>query len=342
MEERDLSVKTFSKYILVLCGFILLSYSLVLVRQVILTAVIGIIFAIIIRPAISFIERKLNIKKGFATSLVFLGIILLLGAIISGFSFFSYQQFQKFIKDLPELWASIEKIVHTKLSEWGLYSKTLDQVQENIPVKEAFTGVIKSFQIGAKSMASTFLAIVIMFYLSLNAEFYKKQVLILFPCEKKDKVNEELSNLAHTIRGWFTAQIIDVFFVFLLTSIGLLIVGFKYWLVLGLMCGFLCLIPYVGILISTILACLIVMAQDSTLLPWVLGVFLITQQIEGNFILPKLMKERINLPEVPLILFMSCMGIWFGLLGLLIAPPILGCLISLINVFREEGRKIMR
>jgi predicted PurR-regulated permease PerM len=55
--------------------------------------------------------------------------------------------------------------------------------------------------------------------------------------------------------------------------------------------------------------------------PWVIAVFVVIQQIEGNIILPMLMKNQVALPEVPLLIFILLMGSWLGIVGVFLAPP---------------------
>ncbi len=86
------------------------------------------------------------------------------------------------------------------------------------------------------------------------------------------------------------------------------------------------IIPYVGTLIVVIAAALISLASDPSELPWVVLVFFTTQQIEGNLLLPIVMKDAADLPEVPLLIFMLFLGTWFGLIGVFAAPPIFAVL----------------
>jgi predicted PurR-regulated permease PerM len=109
----------------------------------------------------------------------------------------------------------------------------------------------------------------------------------------------------------------------LITAIGLWLAGVEYWAVFGLLTAVLGIIPYFGIILVVIAATLITLASDPSKVPWVLGVFMFTQQLEGNVILPLIMKGKVELPVVPLLIFMLIMGTFFGILGVFIAPPLL-------------------
>ncbi len=71
------------------------------------------------------------------------------------------------------------------------------------------------------------------------------------------------------------------------------------------------------------------LASDPSQVPWVLLVFIITQQIEGNLVLPWVMKGQAEIPEALLIIVMLFFGFWFGLIGVFIAPPLVAVVICL-------------
>src|SRR3546814_14615576 len=80
------------------------------------------------------------------------------------------------------------------------------------------------------------------------------------------------------------------------------------------------------------------MASDISRLPWVLGVFFVTQQIEGHVVLPLVMRDRARLPAVPLLVFMLVMASWGGLLGVLMAPALFAVLLLAYRRLYVPGR----
>jgi predicted PurR-regulated permease PerM len=153
-----------------------------------------------------------------------------------------------------------------------------------------------------------------------------KGALRLFPASHRSRAKGVLHHCANTLRSWFSAQITDMAILGLITSLSLWAVGVEFWAVLGLMTTVFAIIPYVGILLVVICATLITLAFDPTMVIWVLVVFAVTQQIEANVILPLLMKSQVELPEVPLLIFILFLGVWFGLLGVFLAPPLFAIL----------------
>ena len=107
-------------------------------------------------------------------------------------------------------------------------------------------------------------------------------------------------------------------------AIGLSLAGLKFGLAIGLVAGFLTFIPYAGALFGGALAVGVALVQFwpgqwSILL--VIGIFLLGQFIEGNFLSPKLVGHSVGLHPVWLMFALFAFGYAFGFVGLLLAVP---------------------
>jgi hypothetical protein len=186
--------------------------------------------------------------------------------------------------------------------------------------------VFKGAWSGVGVLSSLLFATVIGLYVAVDARLYREGLVRAVPAAHRERADRFAAQASAVVRDWFNAQLIDMLIIGSLTSVGLWAVGADYWLLLGVLTGALGIIPYVGIILMVTLAVLLTLASDSSRLPWVLGVFLVTQQLEGHVILPLVMRGRVQLPAVPLLVFMLLMGSWAGLLGVLIAPPLFAVL----------------
>jgi predicted PurR-regulated permease PerM len=186
--------------------------------------------------------------------------------------------------------------------------------------------VFKGAWSGVGVLSALLFAVVIGLYVAVDARVYRDGLVRALPARHRARADRFVGQASATVRDWFNAQLLDMLIIGTITSVGLWIVGAEYWLLLGVLTGVLGIIPYVGIIIVVTFAVLLTVASDVSRLPWVLGVFLVTQQLEGNVILPLVMRGRVQLPAVPLLVFMLLMGSWAGLLGVLIAPPLFAVL----------------
>ncbi len=119
--------------------------------------------------------------------------------------------------------------------------------------------------------------------------------------------------------------------VFILTAIGLAIIGIPIWLVLALMAGLLNFIPNFGPLIAMIPAVLVAFLQGPTTALWVAALYIIVQVAESNFITPTVQHKLIDIPPALVILAQLFIGALTGGWGLVLATPLIVIIIVMVQ-----------
>src|SRR5690606_16422857 len=94
-----------------------------------------------------------------------------------------------------------------------------------------------------------------------------------------------------------------------------------------------------GIFASAALSTILVVSSSPDKVIWVWLVYFITQLLEGNLILPYIMRSKVDMPEVPLLILLLIMVQWLGILGALLAPPFLAMMIILLKDFKNYQTK---
>lgn len=124
------------------------------------------------------------------------------------------------------------------------------------------------------------------------------------------------------LKGVFTVILI----LGVLNSIGFLILGLKYAILLGFLVGFLNVIPYVGVMIGSLFPVLIALiTKDSYMYAaGALGVCVITQFLENNFITPKVVGSSVSINPLASLVALIAAGSLWGLIGMVLAIPITG------------------
>ncbi len=108
-------------------------------------------------------------------------------------------------------------------------------------------------------------------------------------------------------------------------GIGLSLIGLDFGLVIGLGAGLISFIPYVGSILGFVIAMIVALVQfwgDWTWIAATAAVFAVGQFIEGNFLTPKLVGERVGLHPVWVMFGLFAGGALFGFVGMLIAVPV--------------------
>ena len=110
----------------------------------------------------------------------------------------------------------------------------------------------------------------------------------------------------------------------ILNSIGLLALGIDYPFFFGFLCALLLLVPYIGIIIGSILPALIALAtKDSYWYAFgVIAIFGFIQFLEGNFITPKITGSKVSLNSFVSILVIILFSMLWGIPGMILALPI--------------------
>ncbi|MGB3017745.1 MAG: AI-2E family transporter, partial [Ignavibacteria bacterium] len=109
-----------------------------------------------------------------------------------------------------------------------------------------------------------------------------------------------------------------------LNSVGLLILGIEYAILLGIIGALLNIIPYIGGVVSTALPMLVaIVTQDSLISPLlVLAVYLFIQFLDNNFIVPLVVASRVKINALVSIVVVLIFGAMFGISGMFIAIPL--------------------
>lgn len=130
------------------------------------------------------------------------------------------------------------------------------------------------------------------------------------------EVNRTMSRF---IRGQLTVCLLLGLFY----AIALSMVGLNFGLLVGLITGVLSIIPYVGSLVGLVSSVGIALVQydDWTMWALVLGIFVLGQFLEGNFVTPKLVGDSVGLHPVWVIFALLAAGSLFGFTGVMLAVP---------------------
>ena len=166
------------------------------------------------------------------------------------------------------------------------------------------------------------------------------KVLPFLKPETRDDVTYLLREFVDIIVAFFRGQMIIAFLQGLLFAAGFSLVGLRYGFVIGLLLGFLNVIPYLGSMIGLAIAIPLALFQaggGATTCLLVLVVFAVVQQIEGWLLTPKIMGDRTGLHFMAIIVAIFFWGTALGgILGMILAIPLTAFLASLWRLAREK------
>ncbi|HOZ40490.1 MAG: AI-2E family transporter [Flavobacteriales bacterium] len=135
-------------------------------------------------------------------------------------------------------------------------------------------------------------------------------------------------NVSKLSRKYLRGVLLVILILGALSSVGFLLLDLKYALLLGFTIGFLNVIPYVGVLIGSLLPIIIALVTKDSMMYAVgaLGVCLFTQFLENNFITPKIVGSSVSVNPLASIAALIGFGLLWGVVGMVLAIPITGML----------------
>lgn len=165
---------------------------------------------------------------------------------------------------------------------------------------------------------------VVAFYLLRDWDLIVGKIDIWLPRNHAPVIRKQINEVDRILAAFVRGQITVCVILGLFYGISLSLIGLDFGFLVGLMTGLLSFIPYFGMLLGLIVGLSIAIFQFSDWLS-ILGVgavFLIGQVVEGNFITPKLVGDRVGLHPVWIIFALLAGGTLFGFVGVLVAVPV--------------------
>lgn len=180
--------------------------------------------------------------------------------------------------------------------------------------------------------------LVMALYLARQPRLYLDGVLALVSPKHRKVGGRILDDSVATLRAWVVGQLLAMTLLTVFTAIGLWILGVPYWLAFGIFTGLVAIVPFFGSLVSTLLPTMFVLGTGSWLQALaVVGWGVATHVVEANFITPLIMQKRVALPPVLTIASVLAMATLLGVIGLIVAVPILAVSLVLVrHIVRGE------
>lgn len=329
---------SWSLILLLIAGF---TYS---VSEMLAPFFISFIFAYLLHPLIEAIADNTKISRNTSTTLIF---IFFLGAFITILILVTpviYHQIADLIKKLPQYKNNIDSSI-------ALWSAKMDHIDPQIASRlnssmQSFTaGIIGVFsnvanQLWVYMVATinffTIVALVpiILFYFLRDWNLIVASCNSLLPIKGRGKAQHIFHSINELLSAYVRGQLNICILLSVYYAIGLTLIGLDMGLLLGILTGFLIIIPFVGGLISfstTILISYFAFGFGSELF-YVLLLYVIGFITEGYIITPKVIGNRIGLHPVWIIFSVLASAKIFGFVGVLFAVPIAGIVkVLLIN-----------
>jgi len=309
--------------LIALCLILLLMY---VGQGILIPVALAVMFAILLRPLVAFLETKLRFPQIIAVSMSVIFAILVVAGIIY---FISFQ-----VADIASEWEKIQSnlMLHfSHLQQWVKDSFDISFRDQEKYLKQAGKDSVESGKSMISNTLNTFAGtllniILVTFYtflILLNRNLFIVFVLKFFRDEPENRIFQILVKIKTSVQSFLIGTMIEMLIVSGLTTIGLMIIGMKYAVLLGVITGVLNLIPYIGILVAALLTIVATLTSsaDLTTIAGVIVVNIIVQFLDNNILVPMVVSSKVKINAFMSIIVILIGGALWGIAGMFLAIP---------------------
>lgn len=299
-------------------------------KTVFIALLIAILLAFILAPLVELLER-LRVPRALGALLV---VLLLLG-MMAGLGAYSYNKAVDFWHDLPRYSDKIRDVI----TRFQQKAESLQRTTQNVLPKAASNPKETTVRVeqsanwgdwlfrGAGSVTEVLFAVgfipfLVYFMLSWQ-EHVRAATVMLFALENRNTAYVALGEIARMIRSFIVGNMLLGLFTSAVTLVVFGFLGLPYFYFLGLISGFLSLIPYLGVLLALVPPLVAGLGQLHGS-----GVLIIVATVLGlhlfalNVLYPKFVGSRAQLNPLAVTLALLLWGWLWGALGLVLAVPL--------------------
>ena len=317
--------------------------GLVKAQNVVLLGFLAILVAVLFSFPVGWLSRVL--PRMVAVLLTVLLTFGLVGGIVALATPLVVEQGKQLLDDLPdmarkaEIWlrrAQRDRTVRQLTNGKDVAGTLKAKVPQAVETVATLTPMMLGRMV---ELVSTFVLLVVLAaFLVYRPSLYERGIRALLPRSFEADFDELWDRLGRGLRGWVGGTIVAMFLMGSVTALGLFLCGIQGWALLGLLTFFGTFVPYVGAVSSSVPGLLVGLAQSPHHFFLALGVYVGVHIIEGYLVEPVVMRRAVEANPAMLLFFQALMGALFGLLGLILATPLLTVLRIVVTTLWIEGR----
>ncbi|KFB00201.1 permease [Mangrovimonas yunxiaonensis] len=357
MDSKVIS-KGILRAIAILFGITLLCVLLYKIQSVIVYIAVASVISLIGRPIVLFLRQKLKFKNTLAvvtTMFIFLG--LLAGLIGLFIPLLIKQGHNLSLLDIEQLKHNIQHVYIQIVSYFDINQINIEKsLQESNLLNRIDYALIPNFLNALLSGFGSFgiglfSILFISFFFLKDSRLFENSLMALIPEGKESRWEKSSEKIKSLLSRYFVGLIFQISILFLIYTIGLLIVGVENAIVIAFLCALLNLIPYVGPLIGGALMITLTMTSNlensfsEVILPdalYVLIVIVIGQLVDNFFSQPFIFSKSVKSHPLEIFLIILIAGILFGVVGLIVAIPAYTAIKVILKEFLAENKLVKK
>jgi AI-2 transport protein TqsA len=301
---------------------------LVTARAFLIPIAMAMLLSFLLLPVSRFLENK-GMKRVLAILISLLLLLLVIGTIV----YFLYQQVANFVEDGPLLKEKLNERL-TELQKFVYRNYKVTRGEQNKWLHDQTDAMLQSsgqylsdiFRFTGNLLAALSLIPIYIFFMTLYRDKIKVFLCKVTPTVQNDYVLAVAHKTAKVSQKYMQGLLIDIGVLAVLNSIGFLILGIPYAILIGVLVAILNLVPYIGVIVGSIIPFLLaLLIQDSSTAAFgSIGVCVLVQVLDNNFLTPKIVGSSVSINPLATLISIIAGGLLWGVAGMMLFIPLLG------------------
>src|SRR5271165_4647676 len=327
--ERNLLLRVQASALLILASAAVLSL-IYFAKLILVVVLISILMSFVLAPVVDFLNR-FDIPRGLGAMIAVLALV----ALLAGATYVSSNRAMAFMYELPKYKARIQQMMAPVREEAEQIEKTTETVlpsseedKKTVTVKQSssWTDFVSknASTVSEIVLAVTFVPFLVFFMLSWE-DHVRSATVMLFRMENRNSAYVMLGLIAGMIRSFIIGNFIIGVFLSACSIAVFGLIGLPYFYFLGIISGFLSLIPYLGVILAILPPLVADLGHLTTgILLTIVGSVLGLHLVAMNVLYPKILGKRLQLNPLAVTLALLFWGWLWGAMGLILAVPLTG------------------
>ena len=340
----------------VVVGICILLYFLYEIQSVLLYLGISVVVSLIGRPIVRFLRNRLKFNNLIAVTVT---IILLLGFMIGLVGLFIpliVEQGQHLsLLDIESLEINVENLYQEATGHFNLKPIDIEQTLKDSKIlsKINFSLIpdfLNSFISGLGSFSiGLFSVLFISFFFLKDSKLIENSLMTIIPNNQEVRLKNSIEKIKDLLSRYFVGLVLQITVLFVIYTIGLLVIGVEDPIVIAFLCALINLIPYLGPLIGGSIMILLTMTSNlgqsfsDVIIPITLKVLLVISigQLIDNFISqPLIFSKSVKSHPLEIFLIIIIGGLLFGIVGMIVAVPTYTAIKVILKEFLSENKLV--
>ncbi len=318
-------------------GLIYLAWN---VRDVLLIIYVSALFAVVISPAIRFVQRfrmrGWSPQKGLAFCVVLLGFFAIATAFLTIVVPPLFQNIKEFAQEWPSRMAELSPLIRKLPFMSKFQPPNLDRYSSTI-----FSNTFGVFKGLAGGIFGLFSGAILTAYFIFEGDRVFDWGISMVAIEHRDRLGNTFIRAEKRMRHWLVGQLGLMVLLGVSSGIVFGLLHVRYFYALAVFAGMANIVPFVGPVSSALLACLVAGMDSWQKLLGVVIFYIFYQQFESAFFTPRIMKSTVDLPPLAVIIALLLGGSLAGILGALVAVPTAALIAEFMDEYLVKHQVLM-